>query len=885
MWKRTTAKIFLWIVRWGKRIGTKLSIRKILALFMALSLKMRIAVIAILCMGIVIGGAAGQIHKIGWVEAFEGAGVSLNPLVLLWNAITTFVGWECIFIAIIVVIAVVLWDMFSEDRNGKKDARGFEYADNPLYGSARWMTESQLKKVLTLTPPRYAEGLIFGERGGNVVSMPLATPFNRHVLCIGASGSGKSRTIIRNGILQSIKNQESCVITDPSGELYRDTAEYARRSGYTIKVFNLIDPQHGNRWNLLKRMPAGDIDGAQMLASVIVTNTLGARQEKDFWARAEENLLNAMILYALSFPNGAEERSIPGVYQLLVSNTLERLASIMSRLPIDHPARPSWAIFRESNETVQKQVKTGLSERLQILQNKGIRALMGEGLEDENIDLEDLGRKKMMCYVIIPVFDSTKMFISSMFFSFLIRDLTQQGELQVPVNLLMDEFVNLGTLGISADGSDFVKALNNVRKYGIRMLMVTQSLPDLQSRYRGNLYDAIIGACDFQLMLGCNDLETAEYWSKLSGETTIEYTTTAREHNDWSLNPLDGMMHHKESEGKGKRAVLTPHEVLTLSREFGEEELLLRVTGNNLLKLHRFDFSKHPDAKELVKSDINRYDPLHPEEAATDEYVLPRGKSAPGRAVDAPESQEGIEKEVADLYEEVREARANHAPIEAPLEMEVDKELVVPNWMRDPYHAKSFQPASEALQERNRPIQKFSEPEKTMENTNFAENSNKVTRGYQFGLDDTEERRKMIEEVSRRRQKAVSWKTDPFTKPSETRKVEQEALQEQKERAGLLMGSEMERAQSLSKAAKMMEKASSSMIASEPVLEVSKELEGVPDAPKAPEKVMEVRKPKDMRESEKAKKKNPPMQERAPKPKTSEKKEDAPQGGGWIDWD
>ena len=873
MWKRTAAKIFLWVVRWGKKIGAKLSIRKIPALFMALRPQMRIAVIAIIGLGVMIGGAAGQIQRIGWLGTFEGTGVSLNPFSLIWNALTTFAGWQCILISVVVAVVVALWDTFSDDKHGKKDVRGFEYADNHLYGSARWMTETQLKKVLALTPPRYAEGLIFGERDGNVVSMPFNTPFNRHVLCVGASGSGKSRTIIRNGILQSVKNQESCVITDPSGELYRDTAEYARRAGYTIKVFNLIDPKHGNRWNLLKQMPAGDIDGAQMLASVIVTNTLGARQEKDFWARAEENLLNAMILYALSFPDGAEERSIPGLYQLLVSNTLERLTSVMGRLPTDHPARPSWAIFKESNETVQKQVKTGLSERLQILQNKGIQALMGEGLENENINLEELGQKKTVCYVIIPVFDSTKTFISSMFFSFLIRDLTKQGELRVPVNLLMDEFVNLGTLGISADGSDFVKALNNVRKYGIRMTMVTQSLPDLQSRYRGNLYDAIIGACDFQLMLGCNDMETAEYWSKLSGEATVEYTTTARERNDWSLNPLDGMMHHRESEGKGKRAVLTPHEVLTLSREFGEEELLLRVTGNNLLKLHRFDFSKHPDAKELVKSDITRYDPLHPEAAATDEYVLPRGKSAPGRAVDAPEPQEGFEKEVAAIYEGVREARANRVPVESPSEAEVDKDLVIPSWMRDPYHTKSFQPASEALQERARPVQEPFEPEGSVENTDFTENSNKVTRGYQFGLDDTEERREMIEEVIRRRQRPVSWKTDPFTKPSEARRAEQKALQEQKERAGLLMGSEMERAQSSPRTAKN-EKASS-VLSYLPVTETPKESGKMP----------EERTPKDTQEPEKAKSPNPTIQEEASKQETSEKKETLPQGGGWIDWD
>ena len=58
MWKRTAAKIFLWVVRWGKKIGAKLSIRKIPALFMALRPQIRIAVIAIIGLGVMIGGAA-----------------------------------------------------------------------------------------------------------------------------------------------------------------------------------------------------------------------------------------------------------------------------------------------------------------------------------------------------------------------------------------------------------------------------------------------------------------------------------------------------------------------------------------------------------------------------------------------------------------------------------------------------------------------------------------------------------------------------------------------------------------------------------------------------------------------------------------------------------
>ena len=82
-----------------------------------------------------------------------------------------------------------------------------------------------------------------------------------------------------------------------NGEIYRTTSSYFRNIGYTVKVFNLKDMRHSDRWN-----PLGEnetITDVQTTANVIISNTQKKSGKDDFWPRAEENLLKAFLFYFL----------------------------------------------------------------------------------------------------------------------------------------------------------------------------------------------------------------------------------------------------------------------------------------------------------------------------------------------------------------------------------------------------------------------------------------------------------------------------------------------------------------------------------------------------------------------------------------------------------
>lgn len=159
-----------------------------------------------------------------WLEAGgvsgEGTMSSVN-----WNLIKclqqsfTPTGFKAMLIILAIGGGIFAYIKFHDKFDSKEyDPRGFTKSKTGAYGTASWMTEKEMKNVLEISSPAKAEGIILGEYKGNVICLPKDTKLNRHIAIFGASGTMKSRAIIRNALFQAIKRNESVVITDPKGE-------------------------------------------------------------------------------------------------------------------------------------------------------------------------------------------------------------------------------------------------------------------------------------------------------------------------------------------------------------------------------------------------------------------------------------------------------------------------------------------------------------------------------------------------------------------------------------------------------------------------------------------------------------------------------------------
>lgn len=86
--------------------------------------------------------------------------------------------------------------------------------------------------------------------------------------------------------------------------------------------------------------------------------------------------------------------------------------------------------------------------------------------------------------------------------------------------LAIDEFASFGKLEIT-------DALRKYRKKHVRVMLLTQSLADIDMIYGINERNAILNNCPFKVILSAQDTETQEFFSKLIGkEKHTEYSLT-----------------------------------------------------------------------------------------------------------------------------------------------------------------------------------------------------------------------------------------------------------------------------------------------------------------------------------------------------------------------
>lgn len=512
-----------------------------------------------------------------------------------------------------VVLYVKLHDKFGSK---EYDARNFTRSKSGAYGTAGWMEPKDVKKVFEVAPPDKAQGTILGELNGQAVCLPVDTKLNRHLLIFGASGTMKSRAVIRPYLIQSVKRQESVIVTDSKSELYNDMAGYFIDNGYEVKVFNLVDPRHSDSWNCMADLQQ-DTLLAQVLSDVIISNTSGERGDH-FWDNGESNLLKALVLYVdHTTAFGAERRNLPEVYRFLTQTNEKQLSALFDKLPIEHPARAPYNLFRQSSDTVRSGILLGLGTRLQTLQSEQVKRILSRS----DIDLTAPAKRKCAYFVILDDQNSTMNFLSSLFFSFLFIRLTRLadsspgGRCPVPVNFVLDEFANIGTIG-GNNGRDFARSAATLRSRSVALVLALQSLPQLQNRYGNNLWAEILGCCDTQLMLGCSDDVTATYVSTRSGDMTIDVNSTMTTRQTFAVAQV--IPQYRYSEGLGKRRLLTPDEVLRLPHD----EMLVALRGQKMLRLKKLDYTRLSAAKRLRPCSILDYQASDYSEPMSQPYAV-----------------------------------------------------------------------------------------------------------------------------------------------------------------------------------------------------------------------------------------------------------------------
>ena len=143
------------------------------------------------------------------------------------------------------------------------------------------------------------------------------TKLNNNVLVVGASGAGKTRSIVIPNILQA---DGSYVVSDPKGNLVKKLGPYLKSNGYNVLTIDFIHPEKSSHYNPLGYCRSQfDI---QKLASILVNEKRSLNTHADpFWDLSTMLLLESLIAYVIESDEfSAEEKNLSTVLRLICEN-------------------------------------------------------------------------------------------------------------------------------------------------------------------------------------------------------------------------------------------------------------------------------------------------------------------------------------------------------------------------------------------------------------------------------------------------------------------------------------------------------------------------------------------------------------------------------------
>ena len=341
------------------------------------------------------------------------------------------------------------------------------------------------------------------------------TGLNNNVLVVGASGAGKTRSIVIPNLLQA---SGSYVVSDPKGNLYQTYGAYLREQGYVVKRLDFTRPKRSVGYNLFRYIH-DDQDIRKVAHMLIYTNKKGNHADP-FWDEASQLLLEAIIAYLME-AWGREEQNLHQVLELIEmcyqegdfdsgEIAVDLLFKEHKKHHADSQAVHLYNRFRVAANNTLRSILISVNAKLGSYDNPQLARMM----ENDEIDIASIGRRKTAIFVVVSDTDRSLDGLVNVFFSQVICELCRYADLEckgytlpVPVRLILDDFAT------NCKIEEFPRMIASFRSRGVSTMLMIQAESQLKDSYEED-GRTIIGNCDTYVYLGGNDVETAEAVAK-----------------------------------------------------------------------------------------------------------------------------------------------------------------------------------------------------------------------------------------------------------------------------------------------------------------------------------------------------------------------------------
>lgn len=410
-----------------------------------------------------------------------------------------------------------------------------------LHGSARWANQDDLKNAGLMGND---EGVYVGaieDEKGQIHYLRHNGP--EHILTYAPTRSGKGVGLVIPTLLSW---KQSCVITDLKGELWAMTAGWRQKHALNSVIrFEPATLTGSARWNPLDEIRVGteyEVGDVQNLATLVIDPD--GKGLETHWQKTSQALLVGFILHAIyKLKNSGEPATFPNIDRMLVdphTNIADLLIEMTQYPHVEDKAHPVIsASARDMIDRPEEEAGSVLSTL------KSYLALYRDPVVAHNVSASDFCIKDLMhhempvsLYIVTQPNDKARLQpLVRVMLNMVVRFLADKMEFERVdgcvrtkktykhrLLCMIDEFPSLGRLDILQESLAFVAG------YGLKFYLICQDINQLKSRERGYGPDETITSnCHIQNAYPPNRVETAEYLSKLTGQTTIvkEHITTS----------------------------------------------------------------------------------------------------------------------------------------------------------------------------------------------------------------------------------------------------------------------------------------------------------------------------------------------------------------------
>ena len=373
------------------------------------------------------------------------------------------------------------------------------------------------------------KGLCIGWSRHSLIIIP-----GLHFLAVAPSGSGKSRFCLLPSMtyIAAVCN-ENLLATDPSLELYVYGHRYLISEGYTVYLLDFENARMGCRWSPLKLVQdlyeEGDVAAAEARcrdigATLFPTNG----SDSDFFVSAAGGIVSAVCYAIAADPSiESEKKHLWSVVKTAISGTVTYPGALKEWLRSfgeDSPVVTMSAAYLSALGKTEASILSSLQDGLQPYTALNIRWLLSAS--DLDIDTAINTRSAIFLHTLGPGSPTNR--IASLFLSQHYEEVTRLGKRRNirPYWALLDEAHSL-----PRGAFNLTHALENSRKYGGHYALFLQSISGLNSlvnKKNDETKDSLISNMDVRILYRANDIETAEYFEKLSGHKTVNVRNTGQ---------------------------------------------------------------------------------------------------------------------------------------------------------------------------------------------------------------------------------------------------------------------------------------------------------------------------------------------------------------------